>query len=120
MRRVTARVSTPQMPDRPPVGRIGDVGAQHDAARHRVHALDVFQIGADIADVREGEGDDLAGVGRIGDDLLVAGHRGIEADLARLDLGSADALAPEDGAVGQHQRGRRATRRGDFGAGGLS
>jgi len=35
-----------------------------------------------IADMREGESDDLPGIGRVGEDLLVARHRGVEADLA--------------------------------------
>ncbi len=102
-----------------PVGGLGDVAAQHDAARGRVDALDVLEIGADVADMREGEGDDLAGIGGIGDDLLIAGHRGVEADLADRLACRADALAPKDRAVGQRQRGRGPTRRGVFGAGGL-
>ncbi len=61
----------------------------------RIGALDILVVGADIADVREGEGDDLPGVGRIGHHLLIAGHRGVEADFAdRLALG-AEALAPD-------------------------
>ena len=35
-----------------------------------------------VADQRVGEDDDLAGVGGVGDRLLVAGHRGVEDDLA--------------------------------------
>ncbi len=34
-----------------------------------------------VADQRVGHGDDLAAVGGIGEHLLVAGHRGVEADL---------------------------------------
>jgi hypothetical protein len=52
------------------------------AARGGVVALDVLVVGADIADMREGEGDDLPGIGRVGQDFLIAGHRGVEADLA--------------------------------------
>ena len=104
---------------RAPVGRLGDVAAQHHAARRRVDALDVLEVGADIADVREGEGDDLPGIGGIGDDLLIAGHRGVEADLAHRVAGGPHALAPKDRAIGQHQRGRGPTRRGVSRAGGL-
>ena len=57
------------------VRRLGDVGAQHEAARRRRRRLDVLAIGADIADMGEGEGDDLPGIGGIGQDLLIAGHR---------------------------------------------
>ena len=93
------------------VRRVGDVGAQHAAADARqgghVHRLDVFVVGADIADMREGEGDDLAGVGGIGEDLLVAGHRGVEADLAGRVADRADAVAFEARAVVEDQEGGR-------------
>ena len=65
-----------------PVRRLGDRAAHDQAARRRRDGLDVLGVGADIADMREGEGDDLPGIGGIGHDLLVAGHRGVEADLA--------------------------------------
>ncbi len=80
---------------RAPVRRLGDVGAQHDAARRRRRRLDVVAIGADIADMREGEGDDLAGIGGIGDDLLIAGHAGVEADLADAQCPAAPRPRPQ-------------------------
>ena len=96
------------------VGGIGDVGLEHDAAdareRRHVDGLDVLVVGADIADMREGEGDDLAGVGRIGEDLLVAGHGGVEADLARRVADRADAAALEARAVREDQKGGRGRR----------
>ena len=78
-------------------------------ARERGHVdrLDVLVVGADIADMGEGEGDDLAGVGGVGEDLLVAGHRGVEADLARRVADRADAAAFEAGAVLEDQEGGR-------------
>ena len=56
--------------------------ADHQA--RRVHALrfGILAIHADVADVRIGQRDDLALVRRIGEDLLVAGHRGVEHDFA--------------------------------------
>ena len=80
---------------RPPVGGLGDVAAQHHAARGGIDALDVLEIGADIADMGEGEGDDLPGIGGIGDDLLVAGHRGVEADLAHRVAGERPRPCPK-------------------------
>ncbi len=71
-----------EMLGRAPVRGLRNVGGQHRAARRRRHGLDIFRIGAGIADMREGEGDDLPGVRGIGHDLLIAGHRGVEADLA--------------------------------------
>ncbi len=93
------------------VRRIGEVGLENRAYRSgavgRVQILDVLVVGADIADVREGEGDDLAGVGGIGEDLLIAGERGVEADLADGLAGGAEAVAFDDRSVGKHQkRGR--------------
>ena len=68
--------------------------------------LGVLGVDADVADVRIGQRDDLPGVGRIGQDLLVAGHRGVEHDLAGGVARRADRAAAEDRAVGQ-ARGRR-------------
>src|SRR5262249_10698917 len=86
---------------------LGDVGAQDHAARARrrreIDGLDVLLVGADIADVREREGDDLSGIGRIGQDLLVAGHRGVETHLAHRVAGSAAAEALEHGPVGEYE-----------------
>ena len=93
------------------VRRRRDRGMQNDAARARrrreVDGLDVFVIGADVADMRKGEGDDLAGIGGVGQDLLVAGHRGIEADFADSTAGGAEARPFEDRAVGEHEQRRR-------------
>ncbi len=76
---------------------------QDDAARPRrrrhVDGLDVLVVGADIADVREGEGDDLPGVRWVGEDFLVACHGGVEADLADRGAGGAQAEALKHGAV---------------------
>ena len=100
-----------EMPRGAVIRRRRDGAVQHDAARagrrRKVDGLDVVLVGADIADMREGEGDDLAGIGRIGEDFLVAGHRGIEADLADGMAGGAKAEAFEHRAVGQHQERRR-------------
>src|SRR5262249_60631755 len=84
---------------------------QHDPTRpgrrREVDRFDVLVVGADIADVGEGEGDDLPGIGGIGEDLLIAGHRGVEADLADRVPGGAKALSFEHGAVSKdEERGR--------------
>jgi hypothetical protein len=116
---VSARVSRPQSPMMPrlepliemaggaEVRRLGDVGAQDDAARARrrrhVDGLDVFVVGSHIADMWKGEGDDLAGIGRIGEDLLIARHGGVEADLAHGEARGAEAESFQHGAVRQYQ-----------------
>ena len=92
---------------RPVVGGLRDRRAQHAAAHARAHGeiggLGVLGVGADVADVREGKRDDLAGVGRVGQDLLVAGDRRIEAHLAHRRAGGAEPLPADHRAVGQHQ-----------------
>ena len=100
-----------EMPRGAVIRRRGDGRVQDDAAgagrRREVHRLDVLFVGADIADMRKREGDDLPGIGRIGEDFLIAGHGGIEADLADGVAGRAKTEAFEHGAVGQHQERRR-------------
>ena len=95
---------------RPPARGCGDGLAQNASPDRRRRRLDVFGVGADVTDVGEGEGDDLAGVGGIGEDFLIAGHRGIEADLAHRLADGPGAPAPEYRSVGQHE-GRVGARR---------
>ena len=98
---------------RAPVRRLGNVLLHHQAACGDGGGLDVLGVGADVADMREGEGDDLAGIGRVGQRLLVAGHAGVEADLAHGRGRSgmrAEAAAPEHRSIGQHERGGGAGR----------
>ena len=64
------------------------IGAHDQAAHRRRHGFDVFVIGADNADMGKGEGHDLPGIGRIGENLLIAGHGGVEADLAHRAAGA--------------------------------
>src|SRR3546814_7495643 len=60
--------------------------------------------------MREGEGDDLAGIGRVGQDLLIAAHRGVEADLADPRDRCAQATPPEHRAVREDKGGGGAGR----------
>ena len=124
---VSARVSTPARPTMPrdlsqassrPWARKFDgsreVGAEDRADRGGrgggVDDLDVLVVDADDADMGEGEGDDLGGVGRVGQDLLIAGHRGVEADLADRRAGRADAEAFDHVAVREHEHAGRDAR----------
>jgi uncharacterized protein YqeY len=110
-----------EMPRRAIVGRLGHLGGDDDAARPvglvHVDRLDVLLVRADIADMREGEGDDLPGIGRIGEDFLIARHRRVEADLADGVSRRAEAEALQHGSVRQHQQRRRLANlpRGGFG-----
>ena len=81
-----------------------------DAARairlFHIDGFNVFEIGADIADMGEGEGNDLSGIRGVGQNFLIARHRSVETDFAfRLAL-RANRLAFDHGAVGKDkQRG---------------
>ena len=79
----------------------------HDEGRQiRPRRLVVLGIHADVPDLRVGHRHDLPGVGRIRQDLLVAGHARVEADLAARDALRAEGGAPVHGAVGERERRR--------------
>ena len=82
------------------------MGAHDKPAHSRRDGFDVFLVRTHNADMGEGEGDDLPRIGRIGQDLLIAGHRGVEADLAHRIGGRPEGMAFESRAVGQHQNAR--------------
>jgi len=68
--------------------------------------LDVDRVDARVADERVGHGDDLPAVRCVGQDLLVAGHRRVEADLAVGGERRAERLAAPDAAVFKRKEGR--------------
>jgi hypothetical protein len=55
----------------------------------------------------EGEGHHLPGIGGVGHDLLIAGHGGVEAQLAYRCAGGAESLAEEQRPIGQRDATRR-------------
>ena len=61
----------------------------------RAVRLDILGVGADIADMREGEIDDLPGIAGVRHHFLIAGHRGVEADFANRAALCAKAPAPD-------------------------
>ena len=72
----------------------------HDQPRGPgLRGLVVLLGAAGVADMRIGQRDDLPRIGRIGQDLLVAGHGGVEYHLADAQAGRTDGNAFEDGAV---------------------
>ena len=90
-------------PVRRPAGQIADDHAPASRGPRLVVAL----VDAVVPDVRIRERDDLPGVRRIGEDLLVARERGVEHDLARRHtVGGLKAhrFALEGLAVGQNQQ----------------
>ena len=87
-----------------PVRRLAGEVAHHDPPAVRRHGLVVGGVGAVVADVGAGEGDHLAGVRRVGDDLLVPAHRRVEDELARRHRHAGPGRLPrEHGAVRRHE-----------------
>ena len=85
--------------------------ANDQPGRVCLRRLHIFAVGARIADMRVCQGDDLAAIGRIGEDFLIAGHRRIEDDFTNgLAIGP-DRGAPKDGSVGKCQNSRRTQQR---------
>ena len=67
----------------------------------------IVVIGADIADMGKSEGDDLFGIGGIGEDLLIAGQGGVEAHLALDRPFRAETVTFDHGSVGKDEHRRR-------------
>ena len=86
-----------------PVAGIGAELAHHTTFRARSCRLDILFIDAVVANEGVRHGDDLAVLGGIGEYLLVAGHRGVEDDLARGDAGSAKRNAVKEPVVFQRE-----------------
>ena len=66
----------------------------------------IIGIDADIADMGIGQGDDLPGVGRVGQYFLVAGHGGIEYHLAAHLAVNTNSNTAEYTSVCKRQQGR--------------
>ena len=75
----------------------------HKGLRPRPDGLIVRAVHAVIADERIRHHDALSRIGRVGQDLLVAGHGGVEHHLAHPVSRSADALPVKDRAVAQNE-----------------
>jgi hypothetical protein len=63
--------------------------------------FDVFGIDARVADMRIRQRDDLPGIRRIGEDLLISGHRRVEHDFA--DARPVACVERADGAAAKHR-----------------
>ncbi len=102
-----AAVRQPGEPAALGVRRVLAVDALAHDHRAGVHGVGLHVVGrhAVVADQRVGEDDDLAAVAGVGDRLLVAGHRGVEDDLAGGGDRRAGGLAVEAGAVLEQQVG---------------
>src|SRR6185312_2971750 len=88
---------------RPPVGTDWRKLAYHQPFYVRVSGFIVFRIGAVVADLRIGQNHDLAGIGRVSEDFLVAGERGIKNYFAVTFAFRAVTSAAEDSSIFQRK-----------------
>ena len=86
---------------RTPVGGRRQVRPHDAPAGDRSPRFHILRIRPDDADVRKGKSDDLPGIGRIGEDLLVARDRSIKTDLADSRADRSRAPSPEDRPIGR-------------------
>ena len=61
--------------------------------------LEVVRIRADVPDVRVRQRDDLPVIRRIGENLLITGHRGVEHHFAEASTGGTDGDTAKYGSV---------------------
>ena len=90
---------------RAPVARQATAFLHQKSADVGFGRLVVFRRNAVIADKRIGHGDDLTGVGGVGEDFLVAGHTGIKDHFAQALTTTAQSPTFEDGAVRERDEG---------------
>ncbi len=84
----------------------GLVQGIHDKpVQKKAPGLDVLGVGAVVADFRGREGDDLSGVGGVGQNLLIAAHPRVENDFPEPVVQVAESDAVKDGPVRQRQKG---------------
>ena len=94
-----------------PVARRLEGLLHHEALKAGPLCLLVLGIDTDVPDLGVGHGDQLPGVGGIGEDLLITGQAGVEADLADADPFTTETVAAVDGPI--REREMRGTR-GEF------
>ena len=87
----------------PPVAGRGQV-ADYESGQKKGAAFHVRAIDSVISDLRGGEGDELPGVGRVGEDFLIAAHAGVEHDLAERIFRGAKRDAVEHRSVRQREK----------------
>ena len=87
----------------PPVRVSARQASDHHPGSRRLERLVVVVVDPVVADVRRGHHHHLAGIGRIGEHLLIAGHGGVEDELPGGNPIDAHRDPSEDGAVGCYE-----------------
>ncbi|MEY3949309.1 MAG: hypothetical protein RJB43_664 [Verrucomicrobiota bacterium] len=89
-----------------PVRDDGREVADDETGDVRAGGLEVVFVHAVVADLRSRHGDDLAEVGRIREDFLVARHAGVEHDFPAEGGRSSERPAPKNGSIFKSEHGR--------------
>ena len=92
---------------RPPVGWICWIPFYNHASRKRICGFIIFCCGASISNMWKCEGYDLASIGGISHDLLIARHSCIKAKLSDGGSDSAKPMAIKNGSVRKHEASSR-------------
>jgi hypothetical protein len=79
-----------------------------------VRGFFIIEIGANIADVRISQADDLAGVAGVGENFLITGEAGIENDFAAAARDGAGGAAVKGAPVFQSESGGSVLNFGQF------
>ena len=80
--------------------------AYHQSGQKKGAAFSVRAVDSVVADFGGGEGDELSGVGRVGQYLLISAHAGVEHDFAQRVLFRAERDAVEDRSIVQRKERR--------------
>lgn len=82
-----------------PVAGEGADFTDNEAADFGAVGFDVFRADAVVADLDGGHGNDLGKIGGVGEDLLIAGHAGVEAGLSGFGGGGSKGSSAENSSV---------------------
>ena len=95
-----------------------DISTQHQPLCHWLYGFDILFVSTNISNVRESKGDDLPGVGRVGQYLLITGDGSVKTNLTNSCSNRAHTLPLQYGSIRKHQnrvRGRAYRWRGKQG-----
>ena len=87
----------------PPIGGLCWIPFHNHPCRDWIGGLVILGGDACVANMREGEGYDLPSIGGVGHNLLIARHRGVEAQLGNGLACGAKTLAVEHGSISQNK-----------------
>ena len=84
-----------------------DISTQQQPSYRWLYGFDVLVVSTNISNVRESKGNDLSGVGRVGQYLLIPGDGSVKTNLANSRSNRAHTLPLKYGSIGKHQNRAR-------------